>query len=410
MKKLFLSVFLLIFVLAAAGLAQAATDLQKQAAIDKGLAHLATIQNADGSWGSPWYYPVAHTAAALLAFTEQYYKPTSWNGQNYLLNVQKAADYLFQSAQTIDISAGPFWKPNWGKTTGFVWNGGEDIYQTGLVLPAISRMTAGIGGITPTSVITSTNPNVNGKTYLDVIRGTVDTFVYGQVGPNYPPYHGGWHYVVNSTDADNSTSQWPVVGMLFSQAVSGVTIPNETKAALINWINYIQGPDGSSGYMAPLDWATNEAKTGGLLLEMVLAGGGGSMTNALNYLNNNWGNPASGWWGNFGQPYSMWSIYKGLEATIGLEDTTHSTNRYNAGQANWWEDYCEWLVNNQNGDGSWSDFSGYGYWGDPLCTAWYINILNATETPPPPTPIPGSVVLLGSGLLGLGVLRWRMKK
>jgi hypothetical protein len=409
MKKPFIFLLCLALVLASAGLAYGATNAQKQLAIDKGLAHLATIQNSDGSWGSPWYYPVAHTASALLAFTEQYYKPTGWNGQNYLANVQKAADYLFQTAQTIDISAGPFWKPNWGKSTGFVWNGGEDIYQTGLVLPAISRLTAGIGGITPASVITSTNPNVNGKTYLDVIRGTVDTFVYGQVGPAYPPYHGGWHYVVNSYDADNSTSQWPVVGMLFAQAVSGVTIPNETKAALVNWINYIQGPDGSSGYMAPGDWVANESKTGGLLLEMAFAGGGGDKDKALAFLNANWKNGASGWWGNFGNPYAMWSIYKGLESTIGLTDPQGKiSNLLDPTQANWWEDYCEWLVKNQNGDGSWNDFS-YSYWGDPLSTAWNINILNATKIPDV-TPIPGSVLLLGSGLLGLFAVRRKMKK
>jgi hypothetical protein len=101
MKRPLVLLLCLAVFLASAGLAYGATNAQKQLAIDKGLAHLATIQNSDGSWGSPWYYPVAHTASALLAFTEQYYKPTGWNGQNYLANVQKAADYLFQTAQKL---------------------------------------------------------------------------------------------------------------------------------------------------------------------------------------------------------------------------------------------------------------------------------------------------------------------
>jgi hypothetical protein len=89
----------------------------------------------------------------------------------------------------------------------------------------------------------------------------------------------------------------------------------------------------------------------------------------------------------------MWSDYKGLETTIGLNDTTTITNlRTDCGNArnslpgnppgsvpcNWWEDYNEWLVTNQNGDGSWN---GYWNWVDPLATAFDINILGAIQIP-----------------------------
>jgi hypothetical protein len=58
-------------------------------------------------------------------------------------------------------------------------------------------------------------------------------------------------------------------------------------------------------------------------------------------------------------------------------------------------------------DGSWS---GYEYWTNDLATAWDINILNATAfVPPPAVPLPPSVLLLGSGLLGLAGWR-RFKK
>jgi len=59
--------------------AMAITSAQKQTDINEGLAYLASTQNLDGSWtynsiAGP--YPMAATAAALLAFVDQKYKPT----------------------------------------------------------------------------------------------------------------------------------------------------------------------------------------------------------------------------------------------------------------------------------------------------------------------------------------------
>jgi hypothetical protein len=81
----------------------------------------------------------------------------------------------------------------------------------------------------------------------------------------------------------------------------------------------------------------------------------------------------------------MWSIYKGLETTIGLNDTTAITNlltscgTQDAGDVcNWFEDYAEWLVQNQSVGGSWG---GYSSWNSALATPWFINILAATRIP-----------------------------
>jgi hypothetical protein len=68
---------------------------------------------------------------------------------------------------------------------------------------------------------------------------------------------------------------------------------------------------------------------------------------------------------------------------------------------NWWEDYCEWLVNNQNSSGYWS---GYSYWNGPLAAAWNVNILAATATQqedPIPEPLTMAAVLTSAaGLCG----------
>ncbi len=407
MKKLVLF-FLCVALLCSPASLKAATEAQKLAAIDAGLAWLALQQNPDGSWtyggGS---YNEAATAAALLAFVEQKYKPLGWHGHDYTAVVTNATNYLLGTAVQIDISTANWWgftgKNNSG--IGLEWgvSAGEQTYTSGLVLPALCRLTAGI--VSPTAVISSANSAVNGLTYVQVIQRAVDTWIWGQTGPAGGNYDGGWHYFPSQGTADGSTSQWGAVSLLAAEQVPGIIVPQQTKTELINWINYIQNPDGSCGYTDPngaSGIANDEAKTGGLLTMMFFAGGGGSQSNALAYLNTNWQSTLNNtWYGNFDNAYAMFGIYKGIELTLGLNAGTAiiSNLHTNPGDINnpnhswnWWEDYCNWLVLNQNGDGSWS---GGSQWTGPLATAWYVSILNATTiAPTPPTPVTHSVPTL----------------
>ena len=65
-------IIVLMILLAVVGTVNAATEAEKRAAIDAGLAYLATTQNANGSFdGGGIDYQQAQTGSAVLAFLEE---------------------------------------------------------------------------------------------------------------------------------------------------------------------------------------------------------------------------------------------------------------------------------------------------------------------------------------------------
>jgi hypothetical protein len=80
--------------------AEAATQTEIDTAIADGLAWLATQQLSDGRFGSG-QYPVAYTAAAVLAFENEGHFPGG--GTEYSDEVEKGLDFIFQYARIRSI-------------------------------------------------------------------------------------------------------------------------------------------------------------------------------------------------------------------------------------------------------------------------------------------------------------------
>lgn len=392
--------------------AMAADQIHINAAIDNGLAYLSGAQTAAGYWNYGGYEPATTGAAAYAMLSQQ----NQWgtNAAAYQGNVDKAMSYLLTDASSVVKTSvntrgdGVSICPGGGSCDAVYWYGaGESTYTTGLIATAIGLYAQGKQGV----VATSSGP-LAGMTWGQIAQAIVNGWSASQ--SVLGPYTGGWRYGLGGGgyDADMSTTQWGVLSLTYMKSL-GATVPAAVNTALGSFLAWTQDPTTGAGcYQSSGSGLCDHADTGGLLLSLDYLGkgeGDPAVDKAIAFLKDNWTQGASSWWGNFGQPYAMWADYKGLELTIGLDDTTTITGLRDADctssygspdTCNWWQDYNEYLVGTQNANGSWD---GYYYWTGTLATAFYLPILGGAQIPDGDNniPEPASVALVGLGLAAL---------
>lgn len=402
----------------------AATEAEKRAAIDSGLAYLANTQDASGYFGTgATDYRIANTGSALLALLEE---KQNWgaNTAAYQTIVDKGLNYLMGQASVVNISGPPTANPDGdGNGVGVKFYPGgtnnRDTYVTGIVLPAIASSGTPDALVTSGPLASRTDGSGAGGawTFKDVVQNTIDYFAYGQ-NPD-----GGWRYYANYGGSDQSTAQWPVISALYASKM-GVSMPGFVSTELAKWTDYIQNDaTGAAGYDSPYSPYGEMNETGALLVMqdyLGLSSSDASVAAALAYINTHWKETANNTYdGNFGHPYAMWALYKGLELSLGTDADTSIISNLRPGDCggdvnnpdhgcNWFEDYAEYLVSTQNSNGSWN---GYSSWNAGLATPWFINILAATKIPgggdDNNVPEPATLSLLAVGLLGALRIRRR---
>ncbi|MBI5533928.1 MAG: hypothetical protein HY898_14500 [Deltaproteobacteria bacterium] len=303
------------------------------AAAEKGVVWLAAQQKANGAWGTDMgMYSMAATGLAVVKLEtyalEHGKSPFSPNFQ-YKSNVEAGLSFLFQNVQTAPMSG-----PNDTNSDGLGVTTALTNYVSSIVLMAVA---AGQGF---NQTVNSPGSPVHGWKFQQVAQDMTDYFAQCQAP------QGGWRYSCPSGDADNSVSQYVSLGIEYAVHPDYqffCNLPASVSTGLWTWVGAVQDMNsGGSGYTSAAD-GPNPYRTGALLQELAfLKQGPGTVQvdAALNYLNGAWAQPMSG---NPADYMAMWSIMKGL---VGQGVTM-------VGAHDWYQEYCDLLVSQQNVDGSW---------------------------------------------------------
>ncbi len=333
--------------------------------IAKGLEYLNSTQTRggvnDGSWEPGYYSGMASTALALLCFENNGHLPDGDPGTDpYVDVVRRGLDYLLSKLIRINIGLQTHGDPDTNGNGYGLYAPGQENYEQGMIIMALVASGNKNAIATPTWPGRTFIPEVNGRTYGDIVRDLVDFTAWGQCDSNVG--RGGWRYDPYNNAAgtsDNSVSPWNILG-LHSAELWGINAPAFVKTELRDyWLDYSQHDTlGGFGYDSPSPLYTSD--TGGGIIGLDYCGVPASdprVINATNWLDTHWYD-SSGWSTHFGNLYGMYNIMKGLRLAIPPIGFV--------GTHDWYNEYAEVLIGNQ---------SAAGYW-DSWRYSWASRIVN----------------------------------
>jgi hypothetical protein len=303
-----------------------ATAEDVRQALMKALDWLASKQQKNGSWSG---YDQAYTGLSLQAFIGG-----KCAQKDYSANIKPAVQY-FKSVYRPSSTY-----PEGSKDAAYYGGqlGTNNMYEhaiatLGLIEALVDLNDASLEPIAQDAInliIRSQNTEHKPET------------LGGPIKSDSTPY-GGWKYAPSSTDSDISVTGWQILA-LKAAVNAGFSVPEWAFPAAAKFVRSLQGKkDGSFNYGAPDDWGESCARAGMGALSLQLCGfpQDPAVPPALRFMQDY----APRWnYETQGDGYAFYYWYYGTRAM------------FLSGGDDWriWKDWmCRFLVDHQNGDGSW---------------------------------------------------------
>ncbi len=313
---------------------------ESEAAVTRGLAFLASHQQADGHWSSGGYQAdVGITGLCLLAFLASGHQP---GRGRYGLVMNEAVDFLAESVRM----SGQYGVPGLVHSDASKGMSGPPMYGHGFATLALAE----VYGMTRRRDL---KPKVEAAIRLIEDTQNQDGYVY---------HDGGWRYQPQTGDADISVTVVQVLALRAARN-AGLKVPQSTIDRALNYMKRCSNSDGGFSYQVG-QRQSGPARTGAGVLSLLMAGMRDSpeCQAGLSYLIRHPFNRQNEW------PYREHFFYAMYYVTQAM---------YQAGGDYWKQWYPpirDLLVRMQDADGNWGS-SGYSEAGPEYATAMAILVL-----------------------------------
>lgn len=342
-------------------------------AIDEGLWWLYNQQSrysgagvGYGYWQSS--YRVAHTASAIQAFQNNLHKPHGDPSKDpYVDCVRRGLNYLTSQMFPVSIPLNDGDTNSNGIGISCYHAYSHEMYEIGMAMMAI------VGSDTPGRKAPSGPTGVVGRTYWELVQDMADFCAYAQNEGAY--YGGGWRYQRNYSSSDNSVTQWPIMGLYAAEHGWGIAVADFVKPRLEGWLDRTRDSSGGWGYTYPSQYLNIDKTAGTGIAGLLFCGvpvSDSRIQSAISFVDTRWTGL------NIGDGYTMYGVMKAFCGEfLGLDST---------GSHDWYQEYAQYLVGAQYGDGHWPVMGSHSY-SIQLMSAWAVQILTQLLYEIPPTAV-----------------------